>query len=351
MGGYSTGSVGVSAMMARTTLSLLIPSASPSKFRMMPEGRCRDRLHVAERDVEAAVQKGVDLRPQHHRLSAARRAAVAHVSAHEVRRRLAVGMGGAQDADRVGHHVAGDRDVARERLHGEDVGSGRGLVHGDALRPGGAGHDLDQLRLGREGDIHLEEEAIELRLRQGIGPFHLERVLGGEHEERLREGVLLLGDGDPMLLHRLQQRALRLRGGAVDLVRQDQVAEDGALLEAEAPLATLLDDDVGADDVGGHQVGRELDPRKAQVERLGDRAHQHRLAQPGHPLQQGVAAGQEADERLPHQLVLADDEAADLRLDGGGKLAEALRRDRLRGRDGALLGHRSIHSVGSRREK
>jgi len=35
---YSAGSVGVSPMIARTTESVLMPSASPSKFRMI---RCR----------------------------------------------------------------------------------------------------------------------------------------------------------------------------------------------------------------------------------------------------------------------------------------------------------------------
>jgi hypothetical protein len=65
-----------------------MPSASPSKLRMT---RWRsagqgDGADVVDRDVEAAVEQGVDLARQHQRLRAARRAAVAHVLAHELRR-------------------------------------------------------------------------------------------------------------------------------------------------------------------------------------------------------------------------------------------------------------------------
>ena len=113
-------------------------------------------------------------------------------------------------------------------------------------------------------------------------------------------------------------------GGAVDLVGEHEVAEDRSLLEAEPPLAALLDDDVRADDVGRHEVRRELDAAEAEVQRLGHRAHQHRLAEPGHALEQRVRSGQQADQRLPDELLLADDERPDLALDGGRQLGEAL---------------------------
>ena len=61
----------------------------------------------------------------------------------------------------------------------------------------------------------------------------------------------------------------------------------------------------GAGDVGRHQVGRELDAAELEVERLGERAHQHGLAQAGHALEQGVAAGDEADQHVAHDLGLA----------------------------------------------
>jgi hypothetical protein len=153
---------------------------------------------------------------------------------------------------------------------------------------------------------------------------------------------------------RLEQGALRLRRRAVDLVGEDEVREDRARLEPEPSLPTLLDDDVRADDVGRHEVRRELDAAEAEFEGLGHRAHEHRLSEPGDALQQRVRSRQQADERLAHQLLLADDERPDLALDGGRELGEALGLDLRRGRWGSRdrLGHRSVaHSTGSRREK
>ena len=67
--------------------------------------------------------------------------------------------------------------------------------------------------------------------------------------------------GDPPLLHRLEERGLRLRRRAVDLVGEDEVVEDGAGEEANASphvAAWLLFfvEHVGARDVGREQVWR-----------------------------------------------------------------------------------------------
>ena len=72
-------------------------------------------------------------------------------------------------------------------------------------RPGRPVHDRDEVLLRREGHHDLEEEAVELGLGQGIGPLHLERVLGREDEERRVEREALAGDRDLVLLHRLEQ--------------------------------------------------------------------------------------------------------------------------------------------------
>ena len=65
-----------------------------------------------------------------------------------------------------------------------------------------------------------------------------------------------------LLLHRLEQRSLRLRRGAVDLVGEEEVGEDRARQERE--LGAALVEDRGARHVGGHQVGRELDARELE---------------------------------------------------------------------------------------
>ena len=62
---------------------------------------------------------------------------------------------------------------------------------------------------------------------------------------------------------------------------------------APAAAAILLDH-LGADDVGRHQVGRELDAVELEVDRLRERLDQQRLGEAGHAAQQHVAAGEEA---------------------------------------------------------
>ena len=86
---------------------------------------------------------------------------------------------------------------------------------------------IDEVLLRRERDHDLEQEPVELRLGQGIGPLHLERVLRREDEERRVELVALPRDRDLVLLHRLEQRRLGLGRGAVDLVGETRLAKIG----------------------------------------------------------------------------------------------------------------------------
>src|SRR5208282_4854652 len=83
--------------------------------------------------------------------------------------------------------------------------------------------------------VQLEEKTIELRLRQRIRSLHLEGILGGQHDERLVEDVRALADGDAMLLHGLQERALSLRGRAVDLVGEHDVGKNRPSAKFERP--------------------------------------------------------------------------------------------------------------------
>ena len=220
-----------------------------------------------------------------------------------------------------------DRDGAGEPLHLDDLGGRADLRGGHRLGAGRPVHDRDEVLLGRERDHDLEQEAVELRLGQGIGALHLERVLGREHEERRIEREALAGDRDLVLLHRLEQARLGLRRRPVDLVGEDEVGEDRAGLEAEDALAALLDEDVRAGDVGRHQVRRELDPVERAVDDVGDRPDEHRLAEAGHALEQDVAVGEEAGQRLADEVALADDDPADLALDGLGAFGECLGRE------------------------
>ena len=90
-------------------------------------------------------------------------------------------------------------------------------------------------------DQNLEHETILLCLRQRIGPFLLDRVLRREHEERQRQVVAIAAGRHLPLLHRLEQRRLRLRRRAVDLVGQNHVREDRTGQELEASRAGGFD--------------------------------------------------------------------------------------------------------------
>ena len=85
------------------------------------------------------------------------------------------------------------------------------------------------------------------------------------------------------LLHRLQQGRLGLRWGPVDLVAEDEVVKDGAGREAHGATATLAVflQDVGPGDVGGQEVGRELDAAEREVERLRQGRDEQRLREAG----------------------------------------------------------------------
>ena len=78
--------------------------------------------------------------------------------------------------------------------------------------------------------------------------------------------------------------------------------------------------DARADDVGGHEVRRELDAPEAQVERARERLREERLGDARDPLEEHVAAGEERGEELVHGGLLPDHGLANLGLEarGGG---------------------------------
>ena len=123
-------------------------------------------------------------------------------------------------------------------------------------------------------------------------------------------GLRLAVDTDLPLLHGLQQRRLRLRRGAVDLVGEQQVGEHRALAERERRGARVVDQRAG--DVAGHQVGGELHPLELQLQRGRQRAHQQRLGHARNAFQQHVTAAQQRDHQAADDGVLPDDGLADL---------------------------------------
>src|SRR3989442_13146758 len=112
-----------------------------------------------------------------------------------------------------------------------------------------AGDPLDDDDLFLEGrviDEDLQHEAVELGFGERVGSVGLDRVLGGEDDERLRKRMGGLANRALPYLYRLQQCRLDLGGSAVDLVRQQQGAGHRAQLGREVAAAGGVD--AGADE-------------------------------------------------------------------------------------------------------
>ena len=77
----------------------------------------------------------------------------------------------------------------------------------------------------RVAHLHGHGEPVELAFGQRVGAVLFHRVLGGDHDVRRGQRVGRAFDGDLALLHRLEQRRLGPRRGAVDLVDQHHVGE------------------------------------------------------------------------------------------------------------------------------
>ena len=157
-------------------------------------------------------------------------------------------------------------------------------------------------------DPQAQEEPVELRLGQRERALVLDRVLGGQDEERLRQWTGHALDRHLPLLHRLEQCRLGPGGGPVDLVHQQDVREDRAGHEPERhPGRRGALEDARAGDVARQQVRRPLDPTEAESEGPRERPGEERLADPGHVLDQGVALGQQGDRQEPERLVRVHD--------------------------------------------
>ncbi len=165
-----------------------------------------------------------------------------------------------------------------------------------------------------------EHEAVELGLGEFEGAGLLNRVLGRDDEERGGEGEGFVSEGDLTLLHGFEEGTLDLWGGAVDLVGEEEICEDGTLVSPK--LTGLLIEDLGAKNVGWEEVDRELDAAKIEVKSLGDGVDEEGLCQTGHAFQKKVAGGQKGDEGAFDDNILTDNDLTDTIADflevGGG---------------------------------
>ena len=226
----------------------------------------------------------------------------------------------------MARHAFADRHHAHQLLEIQDLlRAGHGAGGGHVGR-GGQVHHLHLLVGGEVVQDNVEQEAVELGFGQRVGALQLDGVLGGQHEKRRIEFVPGAAHGAGQFLHGFEQRALGLRRRAVDFVGQQDVGENRPPDErpGAAAVGGIFLDDVGARDVAGHQVRRELDALVDQPQGLSHGAHQEGLGGAGEAGDQAVASHEQADHDLFQHLFLAYNDAAHLRHNLGLHLAEAL---------------------------
>ena len=155
----------------------------------------------------------------------------------------------------------------------------------------------------RVTEPHDHGEPVALAVGKRERSCVLERVLGGDEEERRWQRAGLAVDGDLPLLHRLEQRRLRARCRTVDLVDEHDVGKERS--RPELPDCGLGVEDRHAREIGGQQVGRGLDPPEARADGAGECLRQQGLAHAGNVLHEQVAAGEERDHGEAQSVVLA----------------------------------------------
>ncbi len=267
--------------------------------------RVRQGGDVVEAGRQPPVQQRARPRGQHQRLRRPRPGPPGQRPAHPL-----VGGGlrpGAahQRQDRV-HHLLADR---QRRTSACAASSSPGASTGCARSRGAPVVASSMARSAAAsgiGEVHLQQEAVELGLGQRIGALLLDRVLRRQHVERGRQRMV-----EPATATRCSCIACSSADCVRGLARLISSAisswqNTGPAHEAEAaPAARVLLQDLGAGDVGRHQVGGELHAPRVEPEHGAQRLDQQRLAEPGRADQQRVAAGQQRDEHLGHHLLAA----------------------------------------------
>ena len=197
---------------------------------------------------------------------------------------------------------------------------------------------LEQLQLVRRGGVahaQAQGEAVQLGVGQQLGAGGPGGVLGGDDQEGVGHRAGHPVHRHPALLHGLQQGGLGTAGGPVQLVRQEQVAEQGPGLVLHLARGLVVEGEPG--EVRGHHIGGELHPVILQAQGLGEGDGQGGFAHAGDILQEQMAPGQNGQQGLHHDVVLAHHGLLYLGHHLGGKLFFQHHCHFLGNRDGGII--------------
>ena len=282
---------------------------------------------VFDRDARPAVERGPGLRRQDQRLAGTRAGPPGDPIADVLWSAMCRPARGPHQIHCVVNALVRDRHAPHQVLQGADPLARN--QRADLFLVGSCREPVDSSFFvgSRIADEDLEQEAVKLRLGQGIGPLLFDRVLRGQDKEGVRQPVAVAADGHLPFLHCLQERRLSFRRRPVDLVGQDQVGKDRPVDKPElaGTAGSVFVQNLGAGDIAGHQVGRELDPVEIQRERLCQGVDHERLGQSRNALQDAMPAGKDSDQKLIDDFVLTHDLPRDLPADlrvGGLQLVQ-----------------------------
>ena len=147
----------------------------------------------------------------------------------------------------------------------------------------------------------VEHETVLLGFGQRIGAFLLHRVLCGKDEERVRQLVGHAVHTHRALLHGFQKSRLRFGWRTVNLIRQNDIGEDGAFHKFE--LAGFVQN-FCTHDVRRHKVGCKLDTVVGQVDGFCYSRDHQCLCQTGHPDKEGVAPAEHYHQDVADYILL-----------------------------------------------
>ena len=151
----------------------------------------------------------------------------------------------------------------------------------------------------------LHHEPVELGFRQRIGSGHLSGILCTDHHKGFRYGYLLPVNRDLMLLHDFQEGGLGFGGGSVQLVGKHYIIDDRTRQYLKGSVGGPVNGETC--DVRGRRVGRALDPREGERQRIRQGFRERGLPHAGDILQEQMAARQEGDDHLVYDVAFPDD--------------------------------------------
>src|SRR5690606_26422693 len=279
----------------------------------MAKHRGSERTNVIVPYVCTPVKERASLATKHEILRGAHACAIGHIPADKLRASGRSGTCAPHELNGEFHNLVRHRDAPHEPLVLDQVVALEYPSQFGLAATGGTANDRYFVCRRQIVHYHLKHESIQLSLRQRVRAFQFDRVLCGEHEERLLQFVRASLHGYVPLLHGLQQSGLSFRRRAIDLVCKHNVREQRTRNERQvSPAFLILLDYVGSSDVRRHEVRRKLDTVEFQVQDSRDRAYQERLGQSRNTDNQAVPTAEQCDEGLLHNVVLPHDNLAQL---------------------------------------